>query len=433
MKPARPFYALAIILIPLSFGVKEMIDLKYWLDPTLVLCLLVFLLWPTPPVPIISIAVVAFAVLSAYIGTLYLPPVYSDVVSLYHIFKEPLRLSLVMVLFWTTIRFLKEDRRFVMRWISIGAIAQCIVALYLILAVSTKVPYPDFLKTFVKMHTLAQWVTLGGVDVPRACGTFFESPPFGLFMFSSFLLLYLESSSSSATHDRLRSWGLGCSILGTIGSLSGQVLLGFLPLVMGGILSAKRGSRAARVILALIVLMAIPFLGAYIMEKADTGYRLASAEYNPIGSNGERIFHARFAENLLQENPWAWLTGLGPGRYGEYAKQTGLFPDSVTPQITPVAWLCGYGIPGTLLIIGWLFLISKNAVKAFGFIAGMSAISGILLANMFQANWKSESFVVALAYLYASPLLKKKVSSRKVLDSFRAGTDRSRLESVIRN
>lgn len=406
----RTLYGLAVVLIPIGFGVKEMFNLHYWLDPTLILALVIFLLWPARPLPLVSVAIVAFAVFAAYIGTIYLPPLYSDLVSLYWILKEPVRLLLCMMLFWVSVRFFVKDLQFAIRWLVVSVLAQLLLAAYLLVAVLGMVPVPRFLDRFVAMHQAAQWITVATLFVPRACGTFFEAPPFGLFMFCALVLLAL-AYFRDGLKTRLVLWGMVGALVGVLGSLSEQTLLGALPLLAGLVLSSKRGRVSVRVAFAAVLLAVIPFASSELMvrvqqvEAEQVGLGRVGAVQ--VGSGYERIFHARFAMEVLSENPWHWLTGMGPGRYGEYVEQVGPFSNTTTPQVTPVSWLFGYGLPGTALILAFLVIIGKNAIKRYGVLLGGGALLGILVANLFQAGWKSEPFFLALAYLYASASFKR--------------------------
>lgn len=406
----RILYALAVVLIPFGFGVKEMFGLHYWLEPTLLLALVIFLLWPARPLPLVSVVIVAFAVFGAYIGTIYLPPLYSDVVSLYWIFKEPLRLLLCMMLFWISVRFFVKDLQFAIRWLALSVLVQLVLAAYLLAAVLGILPVPQFLDRFVAMHQAAQWITVANRSVPRVCGTFFEAPPFGLFMFCALVLLAL-AYFRDGLKTRLVFWGTLGALVGLLGSLSEQVFLGVLPLLAGLLLSSKRGRASVRVAFAVLLLALIPFASSELMVRVQQAeVEQAGVEQGgavQVGSGYERIFHARFAMEVLSENPWHWLTGMGPGRYGEYAEQVGPFSNTTTPQVTPISWLFGYGLPGTALIVAFLVLIGTNAIKRYGILLGGGALLGILVANLFQAGWKSEPFFLALAYLYASASFKR--------------------------
>lgn len=405
LNPQRVLYAAAIVLIPIGFGVKETLGLTYWLDPTLILALLVFVLWPRRPQPLITIAIPVFATFSAYAGTFYMPPIFGDFLTLYHIFKEPLRLFLVLTLFWISVRFFIQDRKFALRWVSISVLVQVVIAIYLVGAVLGKAPYPNFLENYVDAHMQVQWITVGSFFVPRLCGTFYESPALGMFMISCLVILTF-GRLRDGVKGKIVLWGLAAASLGVAWSLSEQVLLGFLPLGAGAILAMRGGKATLRIALAAAILLTVPFVSTKLMNKVQQEQQLQGQQV--VGSSGaERAFHARYALRMLDNNPWGWLTGLGPGRYGAYASRTGFFPDSVTPQVTPIAWLFGYGAIGTAIICAWLFLIAKNSVKSYGIFLGLGAFFAILLANMFQAGWKTESFFLALAYLYASAYFKR--------------------------
>lgn len=401
----RILYACAVVLIPIGFGVKETLGLSYWLDPTLIVGLIIFLLWPSKPRPTLSVAIPVCAVVSAYAGTFFMPPVFGDFLTLYHIFKEPLRLLLVLMFFWVSVRFFIRDRAFALRWISVSVLVQLVLGVYLVSAVLGRAPYPEFLDKYVNAHMYAQWVLVGPFDVPRLCGTFYESPPLGMFMTACLVILGFGKFREGAK-ERIVTLGLIAASVGVVWSLSEQVLLGLLPLCAGIILASGKGKTALRVTLVAGLLLLIPFVSTKMMNKVQQEQQLQGQAV--VGtSGGERSFHAHYALRMLDDNPWGWLTGLGPGRYGEYASRTGMFPDTVTPQVTPIAWLFGYGAIGTLIICLWLFCIAKESVKSYGFFVGTGAFFAIILSNMFQAGWKNESFFLALAYLYASGYFKR--------------------------
>lgn len=406
----RILYALAVVLIPISFGAKETLGLTYWLDPTLIIGFLIFLLWPSKPRPGLSVAIPICAVVSAYAGTFFMPPVFGDFLTLYHIFKEPLRLILVLIFFWVSVRFFIQERKFALRWISISVLVQVVVAIYLVLAVLGRAPYPNFLTNYVDAHMEVQWISVGSLFVPRLCGTFYESPPLGMYMTACLVILGFGKFREGAK-ERIVTWGLIAASVGVVWSLSEQVLLGLLPLCAGIILASGKGKTVLRVTLVAALLLLIPFVSTKMMNKIQQEQRLQGQQV--AGSSGaERAFHARYALRMLDDNPWGWLTGMGPGRYGEYASRTGMFPDTVTPQVTPIAWLFGYGVIGTLIICAWLFLVGKGAVKSYGVFLGTGALFAIILSDMFQAGWKNESFFLGLAYLYASAYFKRPAKER---------------------
>lgn len=401
----RSLYALAVVFIPISFGVKETLGLTYWLDPTLIIALVIFVLWPSKPRPGLSVAIPVCAVVSAYAGTFFMPPVFGDFLTLYHIFKEPLRLVLVLMFFWVSIRFFIRDRAFALRWIAISVLVQVVLGVYFVCAVLGWAPYPDFMDNYVNVHMYAQWILVGPFDVPRLCGTFYESPPLGMFMTACLVILGFGKFREGAK-ERIVTWGLVGASVGVVWSLAEQVFLGLLPLCAGIVMASGKGKTALRITFVAVLLLLIPFVSTKMMDKIQQEQQLQGQAV--VGaSGGERSFHAHYALRMLGDNPWGWLTGLGPGRYGEYASRTGMFPDSVTPQVTAIAWLFGYGAIGTVIICAWLFLIAKNSIKSYGIFLGLGAFFAVLLANMFQAGWKDESFFLALAYLYASAYFKR--------------------------
>jgi hypothetical protein len=99
-------------------------------------------------------------------------------------------------------------------------------------------------------------------------------------------------------------------------------------------------------------------------------------------SGGERLFHIRYAISIPEEQPIAMLLGIGPGRYFEYAAKTGLFPDTVTPQVMLVEWGVGYGILGWLFLLLLLFAVAKRSLGNYG-IFGLAGFIGLIVANSY--------------------------------------------------
>ena len=96
-------------------------------------------------------------------------------------------------------------------------------------------------------------------------------------------------------------------------------------------------------------------------------------------SGGERAFHAEYAYDLLRRGVVPWASGAGPGRYGEYVAETGLLPDTTTPQVALVEWAVGYGALGTVLIMVWLWRVLGSGVRTYGLLLGASAFVALLL------------------------------------------------------
>jgi hypothetical protein len=150
--------------------------------------------------------------------------------------------------------------------------------------------------------------------------------------------------------------------------------------------------------LALIFLAAISYVGLQVAKKIGN----AMEDTNEIvgASGAERMYHTRMGFKLLADNPFAIITGIGPGRYGDYCEAYGLFPSSVTMQVTPLEWIVEYGAIGSAVIVIWLVHIGKGASRTFGTI-GIYAVVSLVIAVMFQASWKWEGWFIALAFLDA--------------------------------
>jgi hypothetical protein len=309
-----------------------------------------------------------------------------------------------IIWFWVSIRFLKLDRKFVLRWLAICVAWEFSIACYLYAAFYDLVPVPDAVKIYLEIFKSRQAVYWGDLPIYRMAGTFMESPLFGLFMFCSFVIFVLALSASESTTDkRFRIWvrvGAACAFLGTVASLSDQVLIALMTIGFTLLLANKGRNGIARrllwssvaVVLALYLVNAVATKGTN--ESAYTG--------DPMGTSiGERSFHARYGLGLFIEQPASIVIGIGPGRYGDYAVRTGFFPSTVTTQSTAIDWAVEYGFLGLSLIGVWLFRIGSRAVLGYGMIGG-GALAALLIANMFQANWLWESWFLALAFLYSS-------------------------------
>ena len=406
MKFSKFLYGLALLGMPLTYAVRNLFGLVgiTWIDPTLILGLVIFLLLGMPMKEKTPFWLVAFAFLSAFIGMFILvPSADRDKSSLYVYYVEPIRLGLNIIWFWVSIRFLILDRKFVIRWLAICATAEFSIACYLYLALYDLAPVPDIVKLYLEIYKTRQVVFWGELPIYRMAGTFDESPLFGLFMFCCFVIFVLTISSSAASDDRqFNIWlrvGALCAFFGTVASLSDQILIALLML---GIVFVLVRSRGNRVVLTLFWSSPILILALYSASALATRWKSDSYYTgDPMGTSiSERSFHARYGLGLFLEQPASVITGIGPGRYGDYAVRTGYFPSTVTTQFTIIDWAVEYGFVGLLLIGLWLFRIGSHAVLSYGIIGG-GALMALLIANMFQANWLWEAWFLALAFLCA--------------------------------
>src|SRR5437016_2727551 len=116
-------------------------------------------------------------------------------------------------------------------------------------------------------------------------GTFIESPPFGLFMFSCFVILAVALSSPDSEDDkRFRTWvGMGaiCAFLGSVASLSDQTLIALGVFGLAFVLRGESRNKTGRRLMwsSLVV-------GLALYVAAAEGTRWKSDSYysgDPIG------------------------------------------------------------------------------------------------------------------------------------------------------
>lgn len=403
----RYLFALALLVMPASYSMKYFLgNLELiWVDPTLILGLLAFLFVGYRARNGWSGAVIVYAFLAAFIGSMYLAPSLDREKSAnYVIFVEPIRLALNVAWFWVCIEYWKRRPSFAVRWLSIAVIVQFFVALYLYLAMLELLPVPDLVALYLSIYKTRQLVWFGQIPVYRMAGTFFESPPFGLFMMSSFVVLALELIGPRENHStglrKLVLTGAVLSLIGSIASLSDQVLLALVLLALAFLFQRmKESSTAQAVIWAAIGFAVMIYAGTQLIRQWNFAGSAPSEVYGH--SMGERMFHTIYGLKLFLEEPAALITGIGPGRYGDYVSRIGIFESTVVPGVTFIEWFVEWGIIGLVIIGCWLNGIARSARARFGQL-GMAAVGALLVADMFQMNWKLESWFMALAYLYTA-------------------------------
>ena len=401
IKLAKCLYGLAILSMPLSYALKDAFTLNIiWVNPTLILATAAFLLIGAPKKQQPTVWLLAFAFLSASIGLLLMSPSGDrGRGELYVGYMEPIRLTLNMMWFWMSMRFLRDEKTFVLRLVTGTVVWEFVVAVYLELALYGIAPAPEALKLYLSLFSTRQSVVWG--SFARMGGTFLESPPFGLFMFCCLTILGLALLSSEHRNDfQLRRWlkvGIVCAAAGCIGSFSDQV---FIAIGIVGLMYAYAQAGGGRIVRTTLLAMLAIIICIYLIDVMSIKHG-DEAQYSgdPQGTSiGEREFHSEYALGLLSEQPFSILTGIGPGRYGDYAVRTGYFPSTVTPQVTIIEWLVGYGIFGALLIAMWLCRIGSQSLATYGTL-GLGILIALIVANMFQANWLWESWFLALAFL----------------------------------
>lgn len=401
----RWLFALAILAMPLSSAVKMMLGQEQitWVNPTLVLAFFLFILLKFPIRATADVVLLGCALLSGTLGALFVEPgALREKSSLYLMYMEPVRLGLNLCWFSVCVAMLKLDRKFVVKWLVIAVIAEGAVAAVLMAAMLGWFSLQGPAGLFVEIYKLRQSVWIGGVHVYRSAGTFVESPPFGLHMFCCFVILVNELRTRRVT--KLRRAAIVAAVvalLGAVAAFADQVLLA-LVLFSYGALIFTRGKRSATRTAAAVLLVAVVAVyaaGQVVMKWQLAGSTAQGDIYAQSGA--ERMFHTRYGLGLLLENPLTLVTGIGPGRYGDYAVRTGLFPSSVGIQVTPVEWLVELGVLGTWAVLVWLWSIARPAIKTLGPMAWVTLLA-LLISNLFQANWLWEAFFLALAFLYSA-------------------------------
>lgn len=407
--------------MPFSYALKHMLQLisVTWLPPTLVLGFLIFVLLKAPMRDRFAVWVVVYAFFGATVGSFFMA-VSSDrgKSTLYVIYLESIRLFLYMTWYWVSLEFLRTRRAFVLRWLAIAVSFQFLLASYLYLGLYDLVPVPDVVAMYLSAYKLRQTLWFGDTAIYRMAGTFIESPPFGLFMFSCFVVFAVRLARLGVVdeaHEKNeeKGWaylGATVALVGAIASLSDEVLLALIVFGLLSYLGARTTSarrnwvrRSADVAVGTVLLVVIAaYVLPRVMEKGTEAAATSQTDNYVIGQPGaERMFHMRYGLRLLLENPLAVWTGIGPGRYGDYAVRTGQFTSYVPIQVTPVAWFVEYGILGTTLILSWIWSISKRARRTYGFLA-VGACAALLVSNVAQGDWLWEAWFLALAYLYCA-------------------------------
>ncbi len=404
----RVIYAIATLLLPLTYATKLMLGYPQliWINPTALLALFLFIAVLPDIKPKITFYIIVSAVISACIGFIFLSPSGGVGSALYMIAKEPIRTALNLIWFWVSLKMLKDDQAFVIKWLAISVAAQLFIAFYLWFGVMDFVPLPSRIFDYLRTYAMAQIIWIDKIPIIRLTGTFTEGPPFGLFMLSSFvifsLLFYKEK-----IRDRYVKIGLIASLIGVVGSLAMQILIGLVAYIAIGMLFAfkGRGSRPIKIAAVIIMLIVVPFLTSQVIKRFSNMPSLRPHEAYGKGM-AERVFHTIYAADLIIDNPKFIPFGLGPGRYGDYVSKTGAFPPTVTPQVTFIDILIEFGVLGLILISWWLWLIANRSRKTYGYF-GLSAFAGLIIANMFQGNWQWESWFLALAFLYVDSTSRK--------------------------
>ena len=414
MKLASICYALALLSLPVGPACKMLLghDDMLWVDPTLVFSVLAFvLLLPGLRESDVksfggaskaAIGLIFLCLICSLMGMFLRPPA-----GLYDVLREPERLVLTLVWFLTTSCFIRLRPLLVTNCTAIAVVFGLASGLYIYLAALGAVPATEAAISYSRRYLIQQAVWYDGLLVPRMGGLFTEAPPFGLFMLSMGVFFWVARRSGA--RSRLILIGSIVSVVGVVASFAGQVLLGAGICVVTMVLSSKMQKTWLKPVMICVIACILLAAGwQSLVEKGISQATTATTSKIYQDSVGERNFHLSYGISLLAREPLAALLGIGPGRYGEYAADTGYFPDTATMQFTLPELLVEWGVVGLGVWCVILTTLAFRVVRVHNY-AGLFVLFGLLVADSFQANWKSEAVFLAIAAL-CTPL-KESISS----------------------
>lgn len=407
MKVSSVLYGLAVLTLPVGSAVKLLFGSEHmlWIDPTLIFSAMAFVAlapaWNTQDSRELSGATIAAIVLtsacivSAISGFLLRP-----VATPYDALREPARFFLTLIWLITSRWFLRFRPQFVFRCAAAAVIIGLLSGIYIDLAAGGFVPATQQIMFYSQEYVLRQIVWLFVAWVPRMGGLFLEAPPFGLFMLAMAIVFYVARRSGIGGFSTLA--GLTISVLGTLASLADQALSGLFICALPILLYAKirRGWLKSFLLIVFGGVLAAPVLQA-VQSKLLNSSNIRHIYQTSVG---ERAFHLNYGLSLLEREPVATLFGIGPGRYGEYVAETGYFPDTVTMQFSEPEILVEWGVVGLGIWIVVLTCVAWRIWKLHGF-TGVCFLLGLLNADSFQSNWKSEAVFFAIAALCTPALI----------------------------
>lgn len=403
MKTASFFYALALLSLPIGSATKLLLGREdmVWIDPTLMFSAFAFAAlvfswseietaWLSGIIKTVAL-LITLCLASAGMGLLLRPAP-----ELYNVLREPERVALTMIWLVTSCWFLRFKPAFVAKFAAMAALIGLASGLYVYMAALGLIPSPDSAVMYSRRYLILQAVWYQGMLVPRMGGLFVEAPPFGLFMFALGTVFWVVLRAG--IRSRLILGASVVSILGVIASFAGQVLLGASICLSAMVLSHKVRQGWIKPA-AIAVIAAVLVVGGWQSLVAKGIAANSTRTTNIDGDSvGERDFHLNYGFSLLGNQPLAVFLGIGPGRYGEYAAETGYFADTTTMQFTPLELLVEWGIVG---LSAWTILAIATSLRVYRNYAytGVFILGGLLIANSFQASWKSEAFFLAVAAL----------------------------------
>lgn len=405
---AKSLFAIGLLLLPCSYALKQVFGIEgsIWIDPTLIVAPILYLATPRDSLSRASIVVVFTSIILGVHGFYLLRPDGTPWQAFHWSMRMPIQLTLCMLWFvasgWAAARF----PLVLVKWLTVAVVFELFAGIAFVLpGIGVSLPLPS-LNDYSVRHLISQARYINGFWLPRLCGTFDEGPIFGMFM-SSALIMFVLMWTAWPSRNLWLMMGLGASLLGVVGALSDEVFLGvgcFAIFACGRLLLQGRRVRLWAIISSVIAFIVLALAVHVIIARrsAETTY-ITQLEGT---SFGERVFNVKYGlERIVGSSAEALLLGVGPDRFGDYAVASGEYDDkTVTLQFTPAEWLVGYGVIGTLVIAFWLCTVGYGAYRNYGLV-GLGAVLGLLIANIAQSNWVSETWFMALGCLYIRPPL----------------------------
>jgi hypothetical protein len=409
----KSLLTLGVLTLPLSYALKFIFNLPNmaWIDPSLIFFSLLFcLMFLTEPKKTINtrefiIFTTLFSlILFTTLLSIFYRPFDIPTPSVYHLLNIPIKLTLLFIMYFVVQQIVieKNTRAVFLKTLAIVTILEFAIALLFFMSSLKLFHLPGSIGLYVVDFKARQSIYVGEYAFSRFGGTFTEAPVFGLFMFAAFIIFYLETHIKiKIKSGKLLNYACWIAFIGTIASCSTQILLALVFFMFFSDMFRKTRSREnLLLIFSMAMAVAIFLLLPQILNKLHQLTDATEVFKHSSTSFGERYYLAQFALTTLLQNPVLLLFGSGLGQFGVYFNylSNGLRPDTVTPQITLIAWLFEMGVTGTLLISIFLANIFKRTSNIFGN-DGRIALISLLIAIMFQANWFWEMFFITLAYI----------------------------------
>lgn len=392
----------SVFLVPVSYGIKYMFNLDTnWIDPSLIIGAILFIAlifingeFLRIKNKTLLILIVSFQII--YLISAFLNSIIRSNYNLGDVIREPLKLILLIFFAYLVYFFSRDMSRRIKIYniIGISSVIHLITAIYLSYSIKFNFPIPSFLETYTIDFVNRQSLWLS-TPIPRLAGTFFESPPFGLFMlvvfYTTIMAIYETKSVKYVIY-------LIVSILGMIGTFSTQVLIAFTISSLIIILFFSKKTKYFRMFVLLFAGILFVFMSYFSINEIITKINLANSDGIYGTSVGERSFHFKNGLSLFGDNLKNILIGVGPGEYGYFASKTGIFPSTVTTQFTIIEVLVETGVLGLLIFIFLVCLVGVKIGRLHGVI-GVTMFVSLFIANSFQASWKWTSFFLFIGLL----------------------------------